>query len=88
MVSRRFFLAVASFVLVLGLLLPGCQTKQEKKTTTRQTETSTGEQTSQTEVSVDLDEAQKETSEALSEVENDIRDIQDIDTNQDNESGY
>lgn len=88
MVKRKLFLVVAFFVLVIGLLSGGCQLNQEKKGATEQTGTSTSGETSETGVSADLDKAQKETSEALSEVEVDIREIEDIDTNQDNEGGY
>lgn len=96
--NRKISLFVAVLVLVMGLLFSGCGAKEEKKetkvkkeTTTKQaetTETPTEEQTPQVKVRTDLDAAQKDVSETLSEIETDIKDIQNIDTGQDNESGY
>ena len=99
MLKQRVFAVLMVFVLLLGMLITGCGKKKEKATeskvdkgvTTKETETTetvTEAQTPKDQAVTDLDTAQNEVSEAISEVETELKEIDKIDTNQDNESGY
>jgi uncharacterized protein HemX len=94
--KRRISLLIVCFVLVLGLSFAGCGGKTErtqkakaKKTATEKSETketTTETQTPKDQAVSDLDTAQKEISETISEVETEIKEIEKIDTGQDNEN--
>lgn len=94
--KRRILLAIVVCVLISSLLWAGCGSREKKlgankKTAAKQvetTETAREVQTPEDKAITDLSAAKKETAETISEVEADIKDIQNIDTGQDNESGY
>ena len=99
--NRRVFLVVVSFILILGLSLVGCRAGREARrekikkaiTTSREETTATpteeeAEETPQAKVITDVDAVDDEVSKILSEVDSDIKEIENIDVDSDNESGY
>lgn len=94
--KRKFFMVITFFVLIAGILLCGCsqktkESKSKKETPIEKTEntrTADEAKTPQEKAASNLNDTKNEISDAISAVETDIKEIEAIDTNQDDESGY